>query len=351
MQQQRKLSNTQWKFVRFGAWISGAVSFIAILVLTLLRELTWTWWVQETFIGIPISFLMILGCSFIGAMSGYILGNLFKKRIELFSQSILDLERGNFTKLIPDLGDDEFGEMAKQLNAMASRIEAQIASLQKLSNERAEWSDGMKQKAVNEERQRLARELHDAVSQQLFAISMMSSALQQTIADDSPAQKQIEAVERMAGTAQSEMRALLLHLRPAHLEGKGLVEGLEELLMELHSKQEVDIEWHMGSPSHIPKGVEDHLFRVSQEALSNILRHSQASKILFKVTTVQKQLRIEIADNGIGFNVEQQRTSSYGLKTMQERIIEVGGVLEIHSLPNKGTTIHIKVPLLAQKGE
>ncbi|NGP46354.1 sensor histidine kinase [Bacillaceae bacterium SIJ1] len=349
MQQQKRLSNTQWKMVRHGMWLSVIISTMTLLFLTLLGKLTWPWWVEATFLGIPYSFLLLAFCSIFGAAAGYIIGNLLKKRIELFSQSILSLERGNFTKRIPDIGDDEFGDMAKQLNAMAERIESQMASLQKLSNERAEWSEGMRQKAVNEERQRLARELHDAVSQQLFAISMMSSALKQTIPEEIPAKKQIEAVEHMAGTAQSEMRALLLHLRPAHLEGKGLVQGLEELLLELQSKQEVDISWEMQTPTDIPKGVEDHLFRVAQEALSNILRHSQANAIVFKLTTVQKQLRIEIVDNGIGFEVDQQKTSSYGLKTMQERINEIGGVLAIHSIVGKGTTVQMKVPLFIEK--
>jgi NarL family two-component system sensor histidine kinase LiaS len=100
-----------------------------------------------------------------------------KKRLEKLIESILKYENGNFAYRIPSLGDDEIGLAADQLNEMAKRIERQVASLQKLSNERAEWQDQMKKSVISEERQRLARELHDAVSQQLFAISMMTSAV------------------------------------------------------------------------------------------------------------------------------------------------------------------------------
>lgn len=106
---------------------------------------------------------------------------------------------------------------------MAKRVEGQVASLQKLSNERAEWQVQMKKSVVSEERQRLARELHDAVSQQLFAISMMTSAILEGMKEkDEKILKQMRLVERMAGDAQNEMRALLLHLRPITLEGKDL---------------------------------------------------------------------------------------------------------------------------------
>ncbi|KAE9713574.1 sensor histidine kinase, partial [Escherichia coli] len=130
------------------------------------------------------------------------------------------------------------------------------------SNERAAWQVQMKKSVVSEERQRLARELHDAVSQQLFAISMMTSAILEGMKEkDEKILKQMQLVERMAGDAQNEMRALLLHLRPITLEGKDLKKGLIELLNEFQAKQPIDIDWEIEDDVPLSKGVEDHLFR------------------------------------------------------------------------------------------
>ena len=104
----------------------------------------------------------------------------------------------------------------------------------------------MRQEAISQERHRLARELHDSVSQQLFAMSMMMSAINEQITEFPEVTKQLQLVENMVVNAQSEMRALLLHLRPVQLEGKKLTEGIEELLTELSRKQHMKIEWLIG---------------------------------------------------------------------------------------------------------
>src|SRR5690606_38499464 len=100
-----------------------------------------------------------------------------------------------------------------------------------------QWTEKVRFTAVLEERQRLARELHDAVSQQLFAISMTSTAVSRTIERDwERAKRQVQLIEEMAAVAQSEMRALLLHLRPVHLDGKSLGQALTTLVGELQQK-------------------------------------------------------------------------------------------------------------------
>ncbi len=126
---------------------------------------------------IPFILILLLISVTVGFASGYMYGNRLKTRVDTLVESILTFENGNFAYRIPPLGDDEIGLAADQLNEMAKRVELQVASLQKLSNERAEWQVQMKKSVISEERQRLARDLHDAVSQQLFAISMMTSAV------------------------------------------------------------------------------------------------------------------------------------------------------------------------------
>lgn len=173
--------------------------------------------------GIPFFCILLIISLAIGVSASHVFGYQHKKRLDQLVESILKFENGNFAYRLPSLGDDEIGLAADQLNEMAKRVEGQVASLQKLSNERAEWQVQMKKSVVSEERQRLARELHDAVSQQLFAISMMTSAILEGMKEkDEKILKQMRLVERMAGDAQNEMRALLLHLRPITLEGKDL---------------------------------------------------------------------------------------------------------------------------------
>ncbi|MBW7460245.1 sensor histidine kinase, partial [Paenibacillus sepulcri] len=206
--------------------------------------------------------------------------------------------------------------------------------------------------AIVEERERLARELHDAVSQQLFAISLMTSALVESadLNAEKP-RKQIEMVEKMAGNAQNEMRALLRQLRPATLEGKSLKEGLEELLEEMADKQSLTIRSEIELVEGLPKGVEDHLFRITQEGLSNILRHSEATSATVRLGLYNHQVHLRITDNGIGFNRDAAKSSSYGLKTVQERANEIGGVATVVSSPGKGTQVDVKVPIIGNEGD
>ncbi|UUZ83520.1 sensor histidine kinase [Paenibacillus sp. P26] len=151
--------------------------------------------------------------------------------------------------------------------------------------------------------------------------------------------------------AQSEMRALLLHLRPVHLEGKPLAEGLVELLHELRAKVPMDIDWELAEDVKSPKGIEDHLFRIVQEAMSNALRHSKATKLEVKLVRPSSDaIRLIIRDNGVGFDLDAKKQTSYGIVTMNERVNEIGGSMNLITAPGKGTRIDIRVPILREGG-
>ncbi|PWA12177.1 sensor histidine kinase [Pueribacillus theae] len=343
----KKLSNIQWQFVRFSILICLVMTVFVIVLIFIDHPKDILLFIKKQTWGIPVVLSLLLAAIMIGAIFGYVNGNHLKKRFEILIQSTLAFERGNFSHRAPHLGYDEIGQMGKHLNDMASRVEAQVASLQRLSSEKAEWNETLKQTAIAEERQRLARELHDAVSQQLFAISMMTSAVSKTIEEQpEKASSQIEMIEKMAGEAQSEMRALLLHLRPTHLEGKRLKEGVENLLNELKSKHELSIKWQVEEITGLAKGIEDHLFRIIQEAISNTLRHAKAYSIALHLYVINDQVRLKITDDGVGFDADEKKTSSYGLRSMVERVNEIGGVIEIFSRPQKGTQIEVKIPLV-----
>ena len=245
------------------------------------------------------------------------------------------------------LSEDFSPRIDRALDTVSNVLVTQQNSLKRITDERAEAQDQLIQERVIQERQRLARELHDSVSQQLFAASMLLSAITEG-EPESEAKKPLLQVEKMVQQAQLEMRALLLHLRPAALNNKSIAEGLEELLIELKEKVLFDIRYRLEEVS-LSKGAEDHLFRIAQETLSNTLRHAQATEV--DVLFVQRDgLAIfRVQDNGIGFKEDDGKTGSYGLQNVKERAIEIGATCKIVSVPSQGTIVEVKLPAL--KGE
>lgn len=201
-----------------------------------------------------------------------------------------------------------------------------------------------KEEILEAERQRLARELHDSVSQQLFAATMLLSAIDSQADNmNEELQQQIHIVERVISEAQSEMRALLLHLRPVTLEGKSLMRGVEALLKELMTKVHLTIVWDLDAV-HLPSSVEDHLFRIMQELISNTLRHAKATRLEVYLKDLSDAVTLRVVDDGVGFDMNQQKTGTYGLTNMKERVENIGGIVKVVSFINQGTVISIRIP-------
>ncbi len=140
------------------------------------------------------------------------------------------------------------------------------------------------------------------------------------------------------------MRALLLHLRPVALHNKTLAQGLEELIIELQQKVYFHIEYELEEIA-LTKAEEDHLFRIAQEALSNTLRHSKATEVELLLVARDNLAILRIQDNGLGFDVEADKSTSYGLQNIAERAVEIGCRYKIVSVPGEGTIVEVKVPL------
>lgn len=286
-----------------------------------------------------------------GAAFGFLRSYPIRNRLDILGDAMSSLEKGNPSLPIASLGNDEIGRLGDQLVRLGRKWEDQVASLQRLSTNNAELASKARMSAVVEERQRLARELHDAVSQQLFAISMTATAVGRTLDQDfERAKRQVQLIEEMAAAAQSEMRALLLHLRPVHLEGKRLVEAIPELVDEMRAKIAIDIALDMEEDLYLNKGMENHLFRIVQEALSNTLRHAKATKMDIVLQRRGDSVRLGIRDNGVGFDPLLKKHASYGMVSMEERVNEIGGSLNIASAPGKGTRIEIRVPIMGEGG-
>ena len=154
----------------------------------------------------------------------------------------------------------------------------------------------------------------------------------------------------MIRQSKLEMRALLLHLRPVPLKGKSLQGGIKTLLTELTEKVPMEVTWHI-EDFPISKGIEDQLFRILQESVSNTLRHAKADSLEVMLIERDSHIILRVVDDGIGFNVEDVRAGSYGLQNMRERALEVGGTCKIISLPNQGTRLEVKVPQVESEGD
>ncbi|WP_203364527.1 sensor histidine kinase [Bacillus sp. REN10] len=245
----------------------------------------------------------------------------------------------------------DFAAIEQKFQQLEQAVAEQKQAARRLVREKTESQESLIEEMVSQERHRLARELHDSVSQQLFAASMMMSAVNENRqADDAMETKQLAMVEEMIQQSQLEMRALLLHLRPVPLDGKSLKEGIDSLLLELSQKVPLSIHW---TTEEIPmdRGMEDHLFRIIQESISNTLRHAKASRLDVLNVWRDGVVILRISDDGVGFDVETNKVGSYGLQNMYERAIEIGGTLKIISLPAQGTKLEVKVPLKRIEGE
>jgi two-component system, NarL family, sensor histidine kinase LiaS len=330
----------------------GMVVFLSLSYFYLYPLADWSLLWEVEIMDIPGAGFILVVSILIGIVFGIRTGLKDKRQLREIEDALMNVQQGRSITL-PETATSEVQQVWKKVDALGKHLTDQARYSQKLANEKAEEQEKRIQEIVSQERNRLARELHDSVSQQLFAASMLMSAITET---SSPGrtpheEKQLGMVEQMIHQSQLEMRALLLHLRPVALKGKNLQEGMKELLVELAQKVPIDIEWKIEDMS-LDKGIEDHLFRILQESVSNTLRHAKANSLDIRLIKRESIIILRVVDDGQGFDVNESKvTSSYGLQNMRERAIEIGGTFKIISVPNKGTRLEVKVPVVENEGE
>lgn len=236
-------------------------------------------------------------------------------------------------------------EMTYDISLLKDKMKQMAFDLQEFSAAPTFVGEDTREEIIEQERMRIARELHDSVSQQLFAAMMLLATINEQTAEQERYQDikpMIETTSTIVDQAQAEMRALLLHLRPVELQGKSLKEGITQLLKELDGRLPLKIHWDL-NPVRLETGVEDHLFRIVQEAISNTLRHAKASELEVRMNKVGSQLELSIQDNGVGFDASQTFIASHGLNNMKERVQSLGGTFKVIS-DTKGTQIKLSIP-------
>ncbi|MDY7093450.1 MAG: sensor histidine kinase [Acidobacteriota bacterium] len=213
------------------------------------------------------------------------------------------------------------------------------------------WLQELAEAAASEERNRLARELHDSIKQQIFSIKMSAAATDARWDSDRPgARKSLEDVRTCAHQAMVEMQALLLQLRPEALANTGLVEALKEQCEALEYRSGAKVHCEFGSlpdESELPPTTQQTLFRIAQEALSNVSRHARASQVTVRLWQEDESLYLAVEDDGQGFEVETAE-GGFGLQGMRERLEALSGVLKIRSAEGEGTRLLVQVPFVEE---
>lgn len=205
--------------------------------------------------------------------------------------------------------------------------------------------------AALEERQRLARDLHDSVTQTLYSLTLLAEASRRT-AQRGDAGKVVENLARLGETAQQalkEMRLLVYELRPLALEQAGLADALRNRLEAVEKRAGVDAQLKVSLEADLHPTMENGLYRIAQEALNNALKHAGATVVSISLRSHGQTVEMEIADNGRGFQVEDvDGQGGMGLVSIRERVEEMGGACSITSAGGEGTRIWLSVPLRNQ---
>jgi signal transduction histidine kinase len=198
--------------------------------------------------------------------------------------------------------------------------------------------------AVLQERQRLARELHDSVSQALYGIALGARTAQTLLSrDPEKVVEPLNYVLSFSEAALTEMRALIFELRPESLAKEGLIAALERQAQVLQSRHRLAVETKLGEEPAISLPLKEALYRVAQEATHNIVKHAAAEKASIRLQRQDDRLILEIRDNGRGFNPEDPFPGHFGLHSMRERVEQAGGTLIIESSPGQGTCIQVSL--------
>src|SRR5919107_295634 len=282
-------------------------------------------------IGISAIFLAV-PAAFLGALFGFFTAWGLTRRIGRLVRAARSWSRGDFSVTTKDRSRDELGQLSRELNSMA-------ADLENLLQARGEL-------ATLEARNRFARDLHDSVKQQVFATSLQIAAARAMIEQDKEAaESHLGRADELVRLAQKELNVLIHQMRPATLEGKGLSAALGDYAAEWSRRSEIPAEVHVRGQREVPLEVEQALFRVAQEALANVARHSGAKSVGVDLVYDPDRLMLRVTDDGRGFDPKKNTGDGFGLQSMSERVATLGGYVDVESAPGQGTRVVCACPL------
>ncbi len=292
----------------------------------------------------------LLGATIIAVIVSGVMGSLltrsFGQRFARLNRATVALADGDFEQRVLVTGHDEIDQVGVQFNVMADQLTNQMLELRQLAERNALLAEEARALAALEERQRLARELHDAIKQQLFGLSLTAGSIRYLMTrDPNKAEQRLNQLAEQSRDIYSEMDRIIHQLRPAALEDRGLAAALQELASKWEAQHDLPITLQITGARELPFVMEQALYRVCQEALNNIKRHAEASQVSLTLEYDLDDVRLNIHDNGKGFDSSTfLPTKALGIRGMQERVSEMGGEFTIKSQLQQGTTIIVAIP-------
>jgi two-component system, NarL family, sensor histidine kinase LiaS len=264
----------------------------------------------------------------VGTVFGFLTARNLTRRIGGVVQAADSWSRGDFTAVARDTASDELGQLSRRLNQMAEQLQNLLQARQEL--------------AALEERNRLARDLHDAVKQQVFATAMQVGAARALLPDNpTAAANHLTEAEALARQSQQELTTLIQELRPVALNDQGLAAALRHYATDWSRQNNILVGLRVRGERPLPLATEQALFRIAQEALANITRHGRATAVDLSLVWSDGEIELAISDNGRGFDPAQTATSGLGLDSMRERAEALGGRFTLKSQPGHGTEITV----------
>jgi NarL family two-component system sensor histidine kinase LiaS len=275
--------------------------------------------------------LLVAVVSGIGVFTGAVISTNLRRRLKRMGDAAEAWSRGDFAASVHDGAGDELGQLARDLDHMAEQLQSLLESRQEL--------------AVVEERNRLARELHDSVKQQVFAGALLvRAARKQMQRDPDLAASHLAEAETLAERTQAALTELIRALRPASLADKGLVPVLCKHVDEWSRQSGIAAEVLAQGERTTPLEAEEALYRVAQEALANVAKHSGAQHAQVRLAWEHRAVRMTVYDDGAGFDAASLTEQGFGLRSMRERLTALDGTLTVESAPGT-TTLTAWVPL------
>lgn len=265
----------------------------------------------------------------VGVAFGLLASRRLVRRVRRLEEATLAVADGDYTVSLPSSGRDEVGRLEANFTAMTRQLGSALAA----ERQRATGD------ARAAERARIAREMHDAISQHLFGLRMIAAGLRRA----DPGNQQARAIERISEEALREMQTLLTELRSASLDGGGLAGALLEICAAYRDRLGVAVDASVDEVA-VPAAVEHALLRVTQEACANAVRHGGARRLAVSLTCQDGQVELAIRDGGSGFDPAASPTGS-GLAHIRDRVAEIGGTVDIDSAPGRGAALTIRVPV------
>jgi two-component system, NarL family, sensor histidine kinase LiaS len=272
----------------------------------------------------------LLGTAIMGAVFGAFTANGLVKRFKRISTTADAWSEGNFSRYIDDSTGDEVAQFAQRLNNMAKQLQSLLHRRQEM--------------AVSEERNRLARDLHDSAKQQALAASFeLGTALTLYERDPGSAKKHLEEADTLLDSVRKELTNLVHELRLQSMDGRNFSETLKEYAIEWSHRSGIALNFKTEGNDELSLEIRETLFRIAQEALANIARHSSASAVDISLEYGTAAMRLVIKDNGHGFDLKAPH-GGIGLDSMRERAEVSGGSFSIESALDQGTQIVVTVP-------